>query len=77
MDCGAWRRRFRRSGTAAIRGTIEKLMETLLQRRSRVRELIGQFRESNREPFPQWGLAKSTIVMRGFEAPVNSGRFVN
>jgi hypothetical protein len=36
-------------------GTVERLMETLLERRSRVRELIGQFRDSDREPFPKWG----------------------
>jgi hypothetical protein len=35
--------------------TLEQLMETLLRRRSRVRELIGQFRASSRDPFPNWG----------------------
>ena len=34
---------------------LEQLLETLLQRRGRVRELIGQFRGSSREPFPNWG----------------------
>jgi hypothetical protein len=33
---------------------LETLVETLLRRRCRVRELIGQFRRSNRVPFPQW-----------------------
>jgi hypothetical protein len=47
--------------------TIERLMETLLQRRSRVRELVGSFRESNREPFPYWGAAVSVVVPRNFE----------
>jgi hypothetical protein len=55
---------------------IERLMEMLLQRKSRVRELIGQFRESNREPFPQWGAEKSIVVPRSFEAPANPGGFV-
>jgi hypothetical protein len=55
---------------------IERLMEMLLQRRSRVRELIGQFRASNREPFPQWGAKKSIVVPRSFEAPANPGGFV-
>ncbi len=55
---------------------IEQLMETLLQRRSRVRELIGQFRESNREPFPEWGSARSIVVPRRFDAIAGSGRFV-
>jgi len=33
---------------------LERLMEKLLERRARVRELIGSFRESDREPFPEW-----------------------
>ncbi len=33
---------------------LETLVETLLRRRCRVRELIGQFRRSNRVPFPNW-----------------------
>ena len=45
---------------------IEQLMETLLGRRSRVRELIGSFRESNREPFPQWGAKTRVVVPREF-----------
>jgi hypothetical protein len=55
---------------------IECLMEVLLKRRSRVKELIGQFRESNREPFPNWGAGKSIVVPRSFEAPANPGEFV-
>jgi hypothetical protein len=47
-------------------GTIERLMETLLRRRARVRELIESFRESNREPFPKWGVKMSVAVPRGF-----------
>jgi hypothetical protein len=33
---------------------LEELVQTLLQRRSRVRELILQFRQSSRKPFPRW-----------------------
>ena len=33
---------------------LERLVETLLERRGRIRELIGMFRESSRQPFPQW-----------------------
>jgi hypothetical protein len=33
---------------------LEELVQTLLQRRSRVRELISQFRQSSRNPFPRW-----------------------
>ena len=49
--------------------TIERLMESLLQRRQRVRELIGQFRHSDRQPFPLWGLAASRPVPGGSAAP--------
>ena len=57
-------------------GVIERLMELLLQRRSRVRELIGQFRESDREPFPLWGMANNIVIPRGFEMTANLGKFV-
>jgi hypothetical protein len=43
-------------------GTLERLMETLLRRQSRVRELIGQFRMSSREPFPHWGRVGTVVV---------------
>jgi hypothetical protein len=33
---------------------IEQLMEKMLLRRGRLRELIGSFRDSTREPFPMW-----------------------
>jgi hypothetical protein len=56
--------------------TIESLMETLLQRRSRVRELIVQFRESNREPFPNWGAAKRIVTPGSFEFAADAGKFV-
>jgi hypothetical protein len=57
-------------------GVIEHLMEILLGRRVRVRELIGQFRESNREPFPNWGRVKRVVVAGSFEAAVEAGRLV-
>jgi hypothetical protein len=34
---------------------IEQLVERLMARRGRVKELIETFRESSREPFPNWG----------------------
>ena len=34
---------------------IEALVEQLVHRRSRVRELIDSFRDSTRAPFPNWG----------------------
>jgi hypothetical protein len=57
-------------------GTIERLMEMMLVRRGRVRELIGAFRESDREPFPNWGIKRGVVVARSFEVAVNAGKFV-
>ncbi len=34
---------------------MEALIEKLLTRRSRIRELIDEFRNSDRRPFPKWG----------------------
>jgi hypothetical protein len=47
---------------------IERLMEQLLVRRSRVRELIKAFRESNREPFPNWKAGYSQGTVKQFES---------
>ena len=55
---------------------IERLVETLLERRSRVRELIGQFRDSNREPFPNWGVAPGVAAARSLVPPAGAGKFV-
>jgi hypothetical protein len=41
---------------------IESLMEQMLARRGRVRELILSFRDSNREPFPMWEKKRSIVV---------------
>ncbi|HTW44615.1 MAG TPA: HipA family kinase [Acidobacteriaceae bacterium] len=48
-------------------GAMETMVEHLLRRRSRVRELIDAFRESSREPFPNWGRSKEEV---------RAGRFV-
>ena len=45
---------------------IEQLMEALLKRRGHVRELITGFRESSREPFPNWAEGVSVVVPRQF-----------
>ena len=55
--------------------TIERLLEQLLRRRSRVRELIASFRDSNREPFPMWEKKASVVVPRQFEENV-PGKFL-
>ena len=36
-------------------GLLEQLVEKLMERRRRVRDLITSFRESSRQPFPNWG----------------------
>jgi len=41
---------------------LERLLAELLTRRSKLRELIWAFKNSSREPFPQW-TAKSVAVM--------------
>jgi hypothetical protein len=48
---------------------IEMLIERLLQRRSRIRELITLFRESSREPFPNWMKATGDVLERQFPEP--------
>ena len=56
--------------------TIERLMTTLLVRRSRVRELITSFRESNRDPFPNWGKATRIVVPGNFDVVAEAGKFL-
>jgi hypothetical protein len=41
---------------------MEALVAKLLVRRSRIRELIEAFRNSDRRPFPKWGTGKGEIV---------------
>jgi len=55
--------------------SVERLLEQLLRRRGRVRELIASFRDSNREPFPLWEKKASIVVPRQF-AEGNAGKFV-
>ncbi len=55
---------------------IERLMETLLERRGRVRELIAGFRDSDREPFPNWDRAVSIMIPRQFELRGAGAKFI-
>ena len=55
---------------------IEGLMEALLARRGRVRELIAGFRDSSREPFPNWAQTVSVVVPRQFEPRASASKFV-
>jgi hypothetical protein len=48
---------------------LETLVEQLIRRRSRVRELIEGFRESSRAPFPNWGKSRAASETAGFENP--------
>ncbi len=43
--------------------SLEVVVEHLVRRRARVRELIDGFRESSRLPFPNWGQAKEKVPM--------------
>jgi len=55
---------------------IERLMEQMLKRRGRVRELIGEFRDSDRQPFPMWAKKRGIVVPRQFEELSGAGKFV-
>jgi len=48
---------------------VEALVEKLIARRSRVRELITEFRESSRAPFPNWNRSAGKTETRQFAAP--------
>jgi len=55
---------------------IERLMEQMLVRRFRVRELIVSFRDSDRQPFPMWDKGRSIVVPRQFAEVSGPGKFV-
>ncbi len=55
---------------------LEALVEQLMKRRSRVRELVTSFRESQRAPFPNWGVRARDIVPRTFTVAEPASRFV-
>ncbi len=46
---------------------LERLMESLLERRGRVRSLLEAFRDSSRRPFPKWGLSPTKGAGKRFE----------
>jgi len=54
---------------------LERLMEQLVGRRGRVRELIAAFRDSDRQPFPMWEKKPLVAVPRQFE-PLPQDKFV-
>ena len=48
---------------------LERLVGQLMERRPRVRELITAFRESSRQPFPNWNRVKTKGWRGQFPAP--------
>jgi hypothetical protein len=48
---------------------LERLVDQLIARRGRVRELIGEFRESDRAPFPKWMEARKSGAEEEFAMP--------
>jgi hypothetical protein len=48
---------------------MEMLVEKLLARRGRIRELIEAFRDSDRKPFPNWGTGNGEIGERAWPGP--------
>ena len=42
------------------RAELQRLLDCLLERRSKVRQLIEDFRTSSRNPFPNWTMERST-----------------
>lgn len=52
---------------------LETLVEKLMERRLLVRELITAFRESSRQPFPNWDGRSSVAPGRQFPAPDRPG----
>ncbi len=53
---------------------IERLVERLLKRRMSVRDLITDFRKSDREPFPNWGKKPEEIVATAFPESMVMGK---
>jgi hypothetical protein len=48
---------------------LERLIEKLIERRTQLRPLIASFRDSSRQPFPNWNRASASTGARRFPAP--------
>lgn len=55
---------------------LDRLLEQLLKRTSRVRDLITSFRDSDREPFPLWTRSKAVSVPVDLVDPRQTSGFV-
>jgi hypothetical protein len=51
---------------------MEALVDKLLARRSRIRELIEAFRDSDRKPFPNWGTGPTVFAASPWSQPFRS-----
>jgi hypothetical protein len=47
---------------------LEALVETLYERRLKIRDLITAFRESSRQPFPNWKCSTTQVFMPNLDA---------
>ena len=55
---------------------LERLLEQLLARRRIVRDLIAQFRDSGRAPFPKWNRVMQVSVGKSFSGMENASKLV-
>ncbi|MDE1155882.1 MAG: phosphatidylinositol kinase [Acidobacteriaceae bacterium] len=55
---------------------MEALIQQLILRRTKVRDQIRAFRESSREPFPQWERKQREVGARIFEIESEASKFV-
>jgi hypothetical protein len=56
---------------------MEALVEKLLGRRSRIRELIEEFGRSDRKPFPMWGKGEGEVENNSWKKGERGARIVN
>ncbi len=52
---------------------MEALVEKLLARRARIREFIDDFRNSDRQPFPDWGKPLPAVALSRWNEPAARG----
>jgi hypothetical protein len=55
---------------------LERLMEQMLLRRTKVRDLLRAFRDSDRQPFPNWNKPLTILVPRQFADQPAAAKFV-
>lgn len=55
---------------------VESLIERMLERRGRLRELISAFRESDRQPFPKWAGGERIVVPGRAERGRDASNFI-